>query len=215
MDTQLYLRVRGRVLGPFDQEKLQALVRRGQLSRMHQVSTDGTHWVQASTYAELFVGAPVKLVVPEMPVASPPPAQSPANDPSIPFLKDPVVVSQPASKEVVPAETGRSWYYESRGAGQGPVDESVLRQMLATGQLGAEYARLERQHDSMDRGVAGSRPDSRDVHQPGETWRRPRAPERTTAWRVFASRPWPRALGPCSWRSRPLSTPACAFSSAS
>src|SRR5580658_9061928 len=75
MDTQLYLRVRGRVLGPYDEEKLQSLVRRGQLSRMHEVSTDGTHWVRASTYAELFVGAPVKLVAPEMAVAAPPPAQ--------------------------------------------------------------------------------------------------------------------------------------------
>ena len=30
---------------------------------------DGAHWVRASTYAELFVGAPVKLVAPEMQVA--------------------------------------------------------------------------------------------------------------------------------------------------
>ena len=67
MDTQLYLRVRGRVLGPYDQEKLQSLVRRGQLSRMHEVSTDGANWVRASTYAELFVGAPVKLAAPECP----------------------------------------------------------------------------------------------------------------------------------------------------
>ena len=75
MDSQLYLRVRGRVLGPYDQDKLQSLVRRGQLSRMHEVSTDGTHWVRASTYAELFAGSPVKLVIPEMAVASPPQPQ--------------------------------------------------------------------------------------------------------------------------------------------
>ena len=84
MDTQLYLRVRGRVLGPYDEEKLKSLVRRGQLSRMHEVSTDGANWVRASTYAELFVGAPVKLVAPEMQVAAPPPAQQPASDPIVP-----------------------------------------------------------------------------------------------------------------------------------
>ena len=55
METQLYVRIRGRVLGPFDKEKLQSLARRGQLSRMHELSPDSTNWVQASTYPELFV----------------------------------------------------------------------------------------------------------------------------------------------------------------
>ena len=60
-EARLYIRVRGRVLGPYDQERLQQMVRRGQLSRMHEISTDGTHWVRAATYSELFVGEPVKL----------------------------------------------------------------------------------------------------------------------------------------------------------
>ena len=55
MDTQLYIRVRGRVLGPYDQEKLQSLARRGQLSRMHEISEDATNWVHASAYPQLFV----------------------------------------------------------------------------------------------------------------------------------------------------------------
>jgi len=141
MDTQLYLRVRGRVLGPYDQEKLQLLVRRGQLSRMHEVSTDGTHWVRASTYAELFVGAPLKLVAPEMSVAAPPPAQLPTNDLTmIPFAEE-AVAQSPASVAVssprptASAAASRGWYYENRGAEHGPVDESVLRQMLVVGQL--------------------------------------------------------------------------------
>ena len=57
--AQYYLRVRGRVQGPFDQEKLQNFSRRGQLSRLHEVSTDGINWARASTYPELFVGPPV------------------------------------------------------------------------------------------------------------------------------------------------------------
>ena len=135
METQLYLRVRGRVLGPYDQEKLQSLVRRGQLSRMHEVSTDGAHWVRASTYTELFVGAPVRLAAPEMQVAPPPPAQQPANDLAIPIAEEAVPQVPAAPKLVVALAAGRSWHYEDRGAQHGPVDESVLRQMLATGQL--------------------------------------------------------------------------------
>ena len=138
MDTQLYLRVRGRVLGPYDEEKLQSLVRRGQLSRMHEVSTDGAHWVRASTYAELFVGAPVRLVAPEMAVAAPPPAQQ-ATCELIPIAEEPVpqtaAAPAPTSRAAASAANGKSWYYESLGAEHGPVEESALRMLLATGQL--------------------------------------------------------------------------------
>ena len=136
MDTQLYLRVRGRVLGPYDEEKLKSLVRRGQLSRMHEVSTDGANWVRASTYAELFVGAPVKLVAPEMLVAAPPPAQQAASDLSFPLAEE-AAPEAPANHKsaVAPTAAGSSWYYESLGAQHGPVEESFLRQMLAIGQL--------------------------------------------------------------------------------
>ena len=153
MDTQLYLRVRGRVLGPYDQENLQSLVRRGQLSRMHEVSTDGTQWVRASTYAELFAGAPVKLPAPEVPVAAPPPAQSPTDDCSIPLAEEPAVQPPWSSKPVAPAATGRGWHYENLGAQHGPVDESVLRQMLVTGQLDSSTLVW---NDSMPQWVAAS-----------------------------------------------------------
>jgi S1-C subfamily serine protease len=56
MENQLYVRIRGRILGPYDQEKLQSLARRGQLGRMHELSADAVNWVQASAYPELFVG---------------------------------------------------------------------------------------------------------------------------------------------------------------
>ena len=152
MDTQLYLRVRGRVLGPYDEAKLQGLVRRGQLSRMHEVSTDGSHWVRASTYAELFVGTPVKLVVPEMPVAAPPPAQLPLDLSILPAEE--TVAETPAALQLdVPAAAGRGWYYEHRGAEQGPVEESVLRQMLVIGQLDGEALVW---NDSMPQWVAAS-----------------------------------------------------------
>jgi len=142
MDTPLYLRVRGRVLGPYDQEKLRALVRRGQLSRMHEVSTDGTHWVRASTYAELFVGTPVKLVVPEMQVAAAPPVHTLVEESVIQLADDTLLADNaptPASVATAPIAVAppaeRKWYYEFRGGQHGPVEESALRQMLDTGQL--------------------------------------------------------------------------------
>lgn len=59
MENQFYIRIRGRVLGPYDLDKLQSLARRGQLSRMHEVSSDATTWVRASAHPELFVNEDV------------------------------------------------------------------------------------------------------------------------------------------------------------
>lgn len=56
MENQLYIRIRGRVYGPYDQEKLQLLALRGQFGRIHEVSQDGVDWLSASTYGELFRG---------------------------------------------------------------------------------------------------------------------------------------------------------------
>lgn len=131
MDTQLYLRVRGRVMGPYDQERLQTLVRRGQLSRMHEVSSDGTHWVQAATYPDLFVSIPVKLVAPEMTSVGPSAARL--------TISNPVADESPAAVPAAPPlRSGRRWYYSHDGQESGPVDESALNQMLNAGQLGPD-----------------------------------------------------------------------------
>jgi len=137
MDKALYVRVRGRVLGPYEHEKLLLMVHRGQLGRMHEVSTDGTHWVRASTYPELFVAAPVKLVAREMPVGSPPPAanQAPAEGADNYSLEEPSVELPEAILATPPSPAGQQWYYDRGGKESGPVDESVLRQLLASREL--------------------------------------------------------------------------------
>ena len=119
MENQLYIRMRGRVLGPYDQEKLQSLARRGQLSRMHELSTDATNWVRASTYPELFVSE-------DLP---------------------PVAVTQdslgdghaPGKEEGQPRRTsGQRWWYGKNGAEAGPVDQATVQQMLASGSLSSD-----------------------------------------------------------------------------
>ncbi len=54
LSDQFYIRVRGRVQGPFDSEKLRQLARRGQFSRMHEISVDGQQWEPAKERPELF-----------------------------------------------------------------------------------------------------------------------------------------------------------------
>jgi len=64
-DTNYYIRVRGRVRGPYNMARLKLLHARGQLSRVHQVSTDGQAWVSASTLGQVFTVKP-QVVEPQV-----------------------------------------------------------------------------------------------------------------------------------------------------
>jgi hypothetical protein len=108
VQSQLYIRVRGRVLGPYDEEKLRSLARRWQLSRMHELSQDATNWVRASTYPELFVG-----------------------DNASPTA----IARQPSGG---PQGDGRTWWYRKNGSEAGPVDQATLQQLLTSGNLNAD-----------------------------------------------------------------------------
>ena len=107
METQLYVRIRGRVLGPYDKDKLQALARRGQLSRMHSSSPDATQWVRASTYPELFV-------VEETAVGT---SAQPSGDGHATTAVD-------GHQQSV---AGRRWWYRKNGVETGPVDQVVVQ----------------------------------------------------------------------------------------
>jgi TM2 domain-containing membrane protein YozV len=116
METQLYVRIRGRVLGPFDKEKLKLFARQGQLGRMHELSQDATNWVQASTYPELFVSGehPVKVDAVQTP-------------------KESQNVAQGTPPEHL--ETSRTWWYRKNNSEAGPVDKATIQQLLGTGNI--------------------------------------------------------------------------------
>jgi hypothetical protein len=122
MDNSLYIRVRGRVLGPYDQEKLQSLARRGQLSRMHELSVDGASWVRASNYPELFTGSPVEMPTDHR-IASDSAATGVAT-----------AATAPAAAQTAGPTSGR-WHYTSAGVQRGPVDFANLQLLCASGQI--------------------------------------------------------------------------------
>lgn len=75
-----YLRMQGRVTGPFDMAKLKSLRARGVLQPFHEVSADRSNWVSASSLTEIFTA------VVAVPVAAPAeqdldPALLPASQP--------------------------------------------------------------------------------------------------------------------------------------
>ncbi len=69
--TSYFVRVRGRVQGPFELSRLKELRARGQFSRIFEVSEDGRHWVSSESLADLFdPPTPPSAPAPEPEVAS-------------------------------------------------------------------------------------------------------------------------------------------------
>lgn len=119
-EIQVYfIRVRGRVLGPFTLDKLRVLRSRGQFSRVHEFSTDRENWQSASALEHLLGGSSrggeelAAAAALAAPGAVPPVAPSPAG------------IALP----------GAIWYYNIAGELYGPVSIIDLRTMANEGKL--------------------------------------------------------------------------------
>jgi len=108
---RIYIRFKGRVLGPMTQEKAVELIRRGQITKQHELSPDGVAWRPAEEFTSLFKseGNSAKQKV-----------QDTKND---------AIVSEP---------NPQPWYANIDGANQGPVDESTLKRWIVDGKVTAD-----------------------------------------------------------------------------
>jgi hypothetical protein len=129
MDGQLYIRVRGRVLGPYDREKLKSLASRGQFSRLHEVSGDGVSWQRAAAFPDLFV-APAGAES-----ATSTSLSSVTEQPPEPPNGSPYTV-QPSPQPPAVAPRQQMWNYTSFGVeSTAPVDFPTLQSLAAAGRL--------------------------------------------------------------------------------
>lgn len=104
-----YIRVRGRVLGPFDTTQLRKLRALGQFSRANEVSTDRLTWQPATDIEHLFAAIREKAV----------PGKS-----------------SDASREAAPpAAFHPKWFYAIGTEQYGPVTTLELRGLMASGKL--------------------------------------------------------------------------------
>ena len=114
-----YMRVRGKVSGPFDVATLQKLVKRGGLSRIHEISSDRSAWSAAGEFEDLFPSTPVQLS-PQPPPVVESTAETTGGEPQI-------------TTATAPAEI--LYFYAQRGSTVGPVRLSVLTALAENGTL--------------------------------------------------------------------------------
>ncbi|MDB5341233.1 MAG: hypothetical protein JWN70_6852 [Planctomycetaceae bacterium] len=125
-----FIRLRGRVQGPFTPAQLQALHQRGQFSRTHEVSEDQVNWRSAATLSNVFV-APKTRPLPVKKTVS-----KPDSDDEIIDLEKDLTEKSPAAVVTGPAKMVKPvWHYSVGKETYGPVTILELRGLLAGGQL--------------------------------------------------------------------------------
>src|SRR5271157_722639 len=111
-----FIRLRGRVLGPFSNEQLITMRDRGQLTRFHEMSTDRKAWVTASGIPEFFPAS----------TGSKTPTQPRAVEPAGYRVED-TTAPQDHSRSPNDPRASLSWYYAVGKSPHGPLsfDEIV------------------------------------------------------------------------------------------
>lgn len=108
-----FIRLRGKVFGPFNTDRLRSMQSRGQFSRLHEISADRVNWESAGP----FMDAMVNPVPPIEPVDVAPMGLAPAPT-------GPPRAAQAAS-----------WYYSVGSEEHGPVSMIDLRSLRMSGRL--------------------------------------------------------------------------------
>jgi hypothetical protein len=126
LSDQYYIRVRGRVQGPFDVDKLRQLARRGQFSRLHEISVDGQQWEPAKDRPELFAAPTVAVAATTGQAAA-------YGGAAIEAYASSAKEGQSRAAPNVPS--GDGWYYVYAGKEQGPVDFTSLYEMFVSRHL--------------------------------------------------------------------------------
>jgi hypothetical protein len=117
-----FIRVRGKVLGPFTLEKLKSLRSRGQFSRIHEFSTDRVNW-QPATSLESLLGFTMETSAESGPRSAE--AYGVVNrDSAAPLHAGPGPVA--------------TWHYSAGGERHGPVSILDLRELMRNGLLGPD-----------------------------------------------------------------------------
>ena len=115
---RIYIRFKGRVLGPLTILKASELVKRGQITRQHELSPDGSVWKPASEFTNLF---------PEKAVGTKPGTK---NNDDYKLQSDAVL----PDSSTAPASAAQ-WYAHFDGSNQGPVDDLALKNWITTGKV--------------------------------------------------------------------------------
>ncbi|OYP34393.1 DUF4339 domain-containing protein [Rhodopirellula sp. MGV] len=109
---RVFIRFRGRTIGPLTPDKVKEMVRRGQVTRMHELSADGLSWTKAEEFGGFF------------------PRVAPAGSAAGDLASDGNTVPPGSSGQAVIApneNAAAQWYAHVQNEKQGPVSLDQMR----------------------------------------------------------------------------------------
>ncbi len=143
--SRYYLRIRGRVTGPVEYDQLMKMVSRGQVTPLHEISTDQLAWKPASQVEGLL---PAKTPRPtpkesnafrDRPSATHTPTTltnssfpGPSLSPDVAKPAQPTANTQATNSDV---SSQAIWFYVVRGQTYGPVSKESLKELIAAQRL--------------------------------------------------------------------------------
>lgn len=131
-----YVRIRGRVQGPYQPSQVRVLVQKGQLGRFHEISSDNVTWNKVADYPELLtapargrrrVVTAAKHIIVRMVVGGVCALGRIVN-------RRPLRLNSAAGIDSDPGPAG-GYFYGLQGVKHGPVSRQQLRQLYLTMQL--------------------------------------------------------------------------------
>lgn len=122
-DDRIYVRFKGKTLGPLSEEKVSGLIRRGQITRMHELSADGLAWQRAEEFGDLFRSTSRAIH------AAAPSGSATSRSLTVPS-------STPIPGQV--SDDGVEWYAYVDGENQGPIKLQSLLLRISAGDVGRD-----------------------------------------------------------------------------
>ena len=114
-----FMRAKGKIFGPFSQEQMLTLRRRGQLSRVHEVSSDRESWRPAATFPEFFSEATQGILITNGLVTE-----------VMPSVNSPISPGMPTGLTPPENQKGADWHYSIDGRQYGPVTLEELKRLV-------------------------------------------------------------------------------------
>lgn len=121
-DDRIYVRFKGKTLGPLADQKVRDLVRRGQITRMHELSSDGLTWTRAEEFGDFFAA----------------PASRATVSPNAAMATQDKSATNGAASVPIPgqaADDSVQWYANIGGENQGPVTTRTIVQWIQSGEV--------------------------------------------------------------------------------
>lgn len=130
---RVYVRFKGKTLGPLPPQKIRALIRRGQITRLHELSGDGVTWKRAEEVPELFRSTAAETSAPPRSGKAGQSSQATSAGASEEDHAPNTPSSQPRSGESPEATV--QWYVHLDGENLGPFSSPEIVQRIETGEV--------------------------------------------------------------------------------